>query len=211
MSAVQSTLQSKAQTSRLDAQSRKSEIIALLSGGSTDAKLFEELKNLNTADADAKKHRQTLVAQIVKEMAKEGITIVELVKVGGALLPDINHLYDANTIRASAGTAIKAPRKSGGGKAEVVAPRDRAVFYVQATKGDPLARGPGLSILKGELPTKFGPKLAWLKAQPGDLKANLMNTAVKNDEMKNYLASSVGKKFLDDVVAFIAQEGKPTN
>ena len=76
----------------------KEDILQLLAEGSVDAALFEELKKINTAEAAKKDAKKKAVSKLVEELNTHGITFLDL-KEAGAQVPDLDKLYDLETIK----------------------------------------------------------------------------------------------------------------
>jgi hypothetical protein len=158
----------------------------------------QEFLGLRAAKQQADQGRKTLMTNLVASLKADAVTVAELIANGymskDELKTEVDRVLGTKTGRA--------PGKGKSTRA-ASAPKAGVVFMVQATKGQPERRGAGVGIIKNELPAKFGPKLAWLKKQDGDLTANLMKMAAKTPEADEYLASPEGKKFVTRVVEFI--------
>lgn len=166
----------------------KEEILDLLTKGSVDAALFEELKKINEGEAKKKDEKKGTVTKLVAEMEKYGITFVDL-KEAGAQVSDIDKLFDANTIKLAAGSgATKSPKAK---KAESDGtPKESKKLMIALPSNGKRPAGYG----KGDtLGTYTKPAFKELFTQHGDKFESVME-GHRTEEGKVYYATPEGKK-----------------
>lgn len=169
----------------------KEALMKLVLEGSTDPKVFEALQNLNKADETKREAKKGTVTKLVAEMEKYGITFLDL-KAAGAPVPDIDQLFDANTIRLAAGTpkATRAKRTEGGGTPKEKGPSKALMIALPANGKRPAGYGKGDA---DKLGTYTKPAFKELFTKHGDKFESVMKDFV-TDAGKEYFATPEGKK-----------------
>ena len=76
----------------------KEELLTLIQDGSVDPAVFSALQALNKGEASKKEEKKNAVKKLVEEMNTHGITMLDL-KAGGAQFPDLDKMFDAETIK----------------------------------------------------------------------------------------------------------------
>jgi hypothetical protein len=98
------------------AEFSKEKLIEEITNGSTVPAVYEALRKLHEGEEKKKSEKKGVVTKLVAEMEKLGITMLDL-KEAGAPVPDIDKLFDGNTIKLAAGTGTTRttkPKASGG-------------------------------------------------------------------------------------------------
>lgn len=98
----------------------KEALMELIMKGSTDPKVFEQLRTLNTAEESKLKEKKGAVTKLIAEMEKYGITFLDL-KEGGAQVPDLDKMFDLETIKL-----VAAPHFAGASNKPAKPPKEKS-------------------------------------------------------------------------------------
>jgi hypothetical protein len=198
---------------------RRSELLALISDGSTDDTIFKELKELNDADASAKKAWSDSIQAIVEMMAKSepSIEIADLINASPTLRPTIGAIYDIDAFMAGAKayglSTVKVTDRSvrsnitGDGSK----PKDLgiAVLVIKVPK----AKGQPTTIYQNTpLPAdtsgvnKLKNSFVYVKGLEGSVAVNLRKLA--NADAREFLSTVEGDQFIDKWSGWISRGGK---
>lgn len=124
----------------------KEDLLKLITEGSTDLKVFEQLQALNKGEEATKLAKTETVKKLVKAMADHDITFIDL-KTEGAPVPDIDKLFDATTIKLAAGvTKIPRALKESDGTPKVKRPSKALMIALPANGKRPAGYGKGDSL-----------------------------------------------------------------
>lgn len=201
---------------------RRDELIALISGGSTDEEVFNEIKKLNEADANTKKAWTEAIQSIVEMMTKTEppIGIADLITANPALKPKIESIYSADDCMAGTkayGLSVsKISNEKLGirGIPPILKTKDLGmailVLKVPKAKGQPTtifqhSPLPADTTDKNKLKKSF----VYVKNMDGDIGLNLRKFAGANSgEVQDFLSSPDGDTFIAKWAGWISRGGK---
>ena len=200
---------------------RRDELIALISGGSTDEEVFNEIKKLNEADANAKKAWNEAIQSIVEMMAKNepSIRVADLITANPALKPKIESIYSADDFMAGAKiygfsvTKISNEKVGIRGIPSILKPKNLGmevlVLKVPRAKGQPTtifqhSPLPGDTTDKNKLKNAF----VYIKGLEGDISLNLRKYANGQPKVQDFLSSAEGDQFISKWAGWISRGGK---
>lgn len=197
---------------------RRDELIELIRNGSTDPRIYEEVKKFNEAQVALRKERKLAVASIVEKMleAKPPISIKELVDEDPSMLPSIEAIYDINAFKAGAnsfGVTFRANgRKSGASSAARGRDLGPPILVIKV----PGAKGQPMTIFKNsDLPpdtSSANPlknSFLHVKGKGKDIAASLRSFVPEGStEAKQFLATEEGNKFIARWAGWISRDGK---
>ena len=206
---------------KLDSLTRRNELIALISEGSTDEKIFNEIKKLNEADANAKKAWSEAIQSIVETMAKSepSIGVADLITSNPALRPNIDSIYDVDAFIAGAKvyglsvSKISNEKVGRPGIPSIFKPKDlgMAIFVIKV----PGAKGQATTIYqhspfpadssdKNKLKNSF----VYVKGLEGDISLNLRKYANEKPDAQKFLSTTEGDQFINKWAGWISRGGK---
>ena len=200
---------------------RRNELLALISDGSTDEKVFNDLKMLNEVEANAKKAWSDVVRSIVDTMVKNepSIGIADLITANVALRPNIDSIYDVDTYIAGAkvyGLSVsKIPNeKVGGGGIPGILNTKKLGIAILKIKV-PGAKGQATTIYQhSPLPANTTDKnklknaFVYVKSLEGDINSNMIKLANEQLEVQKFLSSAEGDQFINKWAGWISRGGK---
>ena len=200
---------------------RRNELIALISEGSTDEKIFNELKKLNETDSNAKKAWNDAIQSIVETMDKNEPTIgiTDLITANPALRPKIDSIYGVDDYMAGAkayGLSVsKIPNEKVGkpGVPAILKTKDlgMATLLIKV----PGAKGQATTIYQqSPLPADTSEKyklknsFVYVKGLEGDISLNLRKYANVQPRVQDFLSSTEGEQFISKWAGWISRGGK---
>lgn len=169
----------------------KEDLMKLILDGSTDSSVFEDLKALNKAEATKKEEKAKAVTKLVAEMNAHGITMLDL-KAGGAQVPDLDKMFDPETIKLVAAPYFPklAESKPAKEKSPDDTPKESKKLMISLPANGKRPAGYG----KGDtLGTYTKPAFKELFTQHGDKFESIMED-FKTPEGKEFYATPEGKK-----------------
>lgn len=169
----------------------KEDLLTLIKDGSVDPSVFAELQALNKGEASKKEEKSKAVKKLVEEMNAHGITMLDL-KAGGAQVPDLDKMFDLETIKlvaaphfAKAGTSTTKPKAATSGE-----PKESKKLMISLPANGKRPAGYG----KGDtLGTYTKPAFKELFTQHGDKFESVME-GFKTPEGKEFYATEEGKE-----------------
>ena len=200
---------------------RRNELLALISEGSTNEKIFDELKKLNETDANAKKAWNDTIQSIVEMMDKNepSIGITDLIAANPALRPNIESMYSADDFIVGAKTyslsVSKLPSENvGKGRVPAILKTKDLGIAILVIKV-PGAKGQPTSIYqKSPLPADTSDKnklknaFIYVKGLEGNINSNLMTFANEKPEVVKFLNTTEGEQFINKWAGWISRGGK---
>ena len=200
---------------------RRNELIALISGGSTDEKIFSEIKKLNEDDANAKKAWSEAIQSIVETMVKSepSIGIADLITSNPALRPNIDSIYDADAFIASAkvfGLSVsKIPKQNVVSHSIYNVSKSKDLGIAVLVIKVPGAKGQATTIFQhSPLPADTSDKnklknsFVYVKGLEGDISLNLRKYANGQPQVQDFLSSTEGDQFINKWAGWISRGGK---
>ena len=200
---------------------RRNELLALISEGSTDEKIFTDLRKLNEVDANAKKARNDAIQSIVEAMSKNepSIGIADLITANPDLRPNMESIYSADDVIAGAKayglSAFKISDEKVGrpGVPAILKTKDlgMAILVIKV----PGAKGQATTIYQqSHLPADTSEKnklknaFVYIKGLEGDISLNLRRYANGQPQVKDFLSSTEGDQFINEWAGWISRGGK---
>ena len=200
---------------------RIDQLTALLKAGSIDEKGLNELKEIGVSIAVAKKARSDAIEQVIDAMTKiePPLGLIDLINASPTLRPNINDLYDADTILASVkakGYLFKRVSNAGSLSSAVSAAlKAKELGMLVLVLKVPKAKGSPTKVYQNSplpLDTSQSNKLKnsflHVKTMPGDIVANLKSFVIDSPEVQNFLKSSDGEQFMSRWAGWISRGGK---
>ena len=204
-----------------DSVTRRNELITLISEGSTDEKIFIELKKLNEADANAKKAWSEAIQSIVETMVKSepSIGIADLITSNPALRPSIDSIYDADAFIAGAkvfGLSVsKIPKQNVVSHSIYNVSKSKDLGIAVLVIKVPGAKGQATTIFQhSPLPADTSDKnklknsFVYVKGLEGDISLNLRKYANGQPQVQDFLSSTEGDQFVNKWAGWISRGGK---
>ena len=192
----------------------KEELLNLIKEGSTDPKVFEQLQALNKSDETKREAKKGTVLKLVEELNTHGITFIDL-KEAGAQVPDLDKLFDENTIKLVAAKYFTGAKKTRTAKPKTdgaATPRADKKTGIELFAFKPTgAKGKSSTFNQGQdKPVVFGKGHEFLKSMKGDVTENLMkHITTKDAEKANaYLKTPEGKAELAKIAQYISTGGE---
>lgn len=206
---------------RQASSTRRNELVALISEGSTDQEIFNELKKLNEADANAKKAWNDAIQLIIETMAKNepSIGIADLIIANPNLRPDMESIYSADDFMAGAKTyslsVSKIPSENvGKGRVPAILKTKDPGMAVLVLKV-PGAKGQATTIFQhSPLPAdttdknKLKNAFVYVKGLEGNINSNLIEFAKDEPEVEKFLKTTDGEQFINKWSGWISRGGK---
>lgn len=200
---------------------RRNELLSLISEGSTDEKIFIELKKLNETDANAKKAWSEAIQSIVETMAKSepSIEIADLITANPALRPNIDFIYDVDAFIAGAkvyGLSVsKIPKQNVGLHSIYNVPKSKDLGKAILVLKVPKAKGQPTKIYQYSLlpadtsdMNKLKNSFLYVRGLEGDIGLNLRKFSSDQPEVQTFLSTVEGDEFINKWAGWISRGGK---
>lgn len=201
---------------------RRDELLALILEGSTDEKVFADLRKLNEADKSSKKAWSDSIQSIIEMMTRSEPTIgiVDLINASPSLRPVMEAVYDSDAFIAGAKAYRLSTVKTANGRVPTNnvgnSTKSKALGIAVLVIKVPGAKGQATTIYQhSPLPAetsdvnKFKNSFAYVKNMDGDIGVNLRKFVGANlGEVQNFLISPDGDMFIAKWAGWISRGGK---
>lgn len=177
-------------------KTRKQQIIAILSQGSVDPELLQELSTLNEQEKQAEIEREGEIVDTIKAVKELGITFTEVQKEVNFPAGEIIGYLTAHGLMKGRGTGTRGPNKLHPG-----------IHLFNVRQPNTIGAPTKIYADNGKVVfPKWGERMNWLKTQP-DVYVTLKDMQVNSDEARSFLTSDEGEAELQRLVTWVENGG----